>query len=275
MAASATSSPVCRLRSVSRIVVDVAHGRTRLLVGDLGGPLRVMRGFQLADGRLLIQIISASPGLFAGDRYELSLEIRSGARVVVLTPAATKIHSMPAGGAAEQWISAQVAPGGSLEIYPTLSIPFTQSEFSQNVDVELSGDARFGWLDPWAFGRISSGECYAFRRLETRISIERDGLPVYRDALRLDPSARPVSGWGMLEGATHAITGCWFGSCAPWTPAGLLSEPLISGTVGDDGLYVRGLFPDGASFRRALAAVHDRVSMAWGVEAISRSQFTL
>ena len=50
--------------------------------------------------------------------------VSAGARAVVLTPAATKIHSMPGGGRAEQSISAKVDSAGSLEIYPTLSIPF-------------------------------------------------------------------------------------------------------------------------------------------------------
>lgn len=264
-----------RLRSVSRLVFDLHNGRTRLLISDLGAPLRVMRGFPLEDGRLLVQIISAAPGLFSGDYYKLNVEVRPGAQAVVLTPAATKIHSMPNGGLAEQVIRADVAEGGSLEIYPTLSIPFGESDFEQRVDVTLNNDARFGWLDPWSFGRISSGECYAFRRLATQLRVNRSGQPLYRDAMELEPATGAIAGWGILEHATHSISGCWFGPCTPWPAEGLLQDPVISGVIGSDVLYARGLFSDGASFRRALEAIHLRVTQAWNTSHISQARFTL
>lgn len=276
MTVAAEATPLsCRVHSVSQLSFDSVRGKTRMRVSDLGAPLRVMRGFQLEDGRLLVQIISAAPGLFAGDQYELSIDVASGARVVVLTPAATKIHSMPSGGSAQQSISASVATDASLEIYPTLSIPFKDSEFAQHVEIHLVGNARFGWLDPWAFGRISSGECYAFRRLDARIAVNRDRRPLYRDALRLAPAEGAISTLGVLENATHALSGCWFGPSEPWPGQGALDSPLAIGTVGSDGLYARGVFHDGAAFRHGLSDVHQRLTAAWGVSPISLAQFTL
>ncbi len=270
-----TAELPARLQSRSRLAFDSVRGRTRLAVNDLGAPLRVIRGFELDDGRLLVQIISAAPGLFAGDRYELRIEVASGARAVVLTPAATKIHSMPGGGFAEQVIEARVAPAGLLEIYPTLSIPFAQSDFRQRVNVDLAGDARFGWLDPWAFGRTARGERWAFRRLSTRLRIDRDGGPLYRDALELNPGVEDVAGFGLLEHATHSIAGCWFGACEAWPPSGSLDDSLAYGTIPPDGLYVRGLFRDGSRFRAALESLHARAAAAWNVSRIPQTRFTL
>ena len=68
-AAASLNAP--RVHSRSRLVFDAPGGRTRMSVSDLGAPLRVMRGFELDDGRLLVQVISAAPGLFAGDLYEV------------------------------------------------------------------------------------------------------------------------------------------------------------------------------------------------------------
>ena len=274
-ARSVDSRAARRIHSRSRLVFDFARGRTRLAVRDLGAPLRVMHGFELPDGRLLVQIVSAAPGLFAGDRYELEIEAKDGARAVVLTPAATKIHSMPNGGSARQTVRAAVAADASLEIYPTLSIPFPESDFRQDVEVALSEGARFGWMDPWAFGRIDSGEKYAFRRLTTRLRIDRGGAPLYRDAMDLRPGEMDISGYGLLEGATHAVSGCWFGPGDPWTPKGSIDDRLALGRVGADGLYARGLFPDGASFRQALEEIRRRVSAAWQLADFPQAQFTL
>ncbi len=263
-----------RLHSRSRLVFDAPTGRTRLAVRDLGAPLRVMRGFPLEDGRLLVQIISAAPGLFAGDRYELSIEVGPGAKAVILTPAATKIHSMPDEGRAEQWIRARVELGGSLEIYPTLSIPFRESEFWQQVEVEISEGSRFGWLELWSFGRIAGGERNQFRGIGTRLRIDREGKPLYRDALELAPAAGDPAAWGLLEGAAHSLTGCWFGPCEPWAPRGALDDALVLGTVGSDGLYARALFDDGAAFRRAAAELHAEVARAWGLQKYCQDRFT-
>ena len=254
---------------------DMVRGRTRLAVSDLGAPLRVMRGFELEDGRLLVQIISAAPGFFSGDCYELTIELGAGARAVILTPAASKIHSMPDGGWAAQSIRAAVGPGASLEIYPTLSIPFAHSDFRQRVEVSLADDARFGWMDPWAFGRIESGERYAFRRVSTRLRVDRDGRPLYRDGLELAPAERDVAAMGALEQATHAISGCWFGPCEPWAARGAITDDLVWGQVGEDGLYARGLFRDGASFRRGLETVRAQATAAWGASEIQQTRFTL
>lgn len=268
-------APMRRIHSRSRLAFDAPDGRTRLAVSDCGAPLRVMRGFELPDGRLLVQIISAAPGLFSGDRYELDLEVSAGARAVVLTPAATKIHSMRDGGRATQTIRATVAAGGSLEVYPTLSIPFAVSDFEQDATVAIEGDGRFGWLDPWSFGRIGSGEANAYRRVATRLRVNRDGRPLYRDAMELAPAESDVSGWGMLEGATHALSGCWFGPSEAWTPEGVLDAGLVTGVLGADGLYARGLFGDGRAFRSALEDLRERVVQAWDVGEISQMQFTL
>jgi urease accessory protein UreH len=246
-----------------------------MAVSDLGAPLRVMRGFELQDRRLLVQIISAAPGLFAGDRYELDVDVQSGARAVLLTPAATKIHSMPDGGRATQAIRAQVAAGGSLEIYPTLAIPFAGADFAQHVEAAIDGDGRFGWVDPWSFGRIESGERHAFRRISTRLRINREGRPLYRDALELAPGELGPAAMGALEGATHAFAGCWFGPSDPWEPRGGLTEDMILGSLGEDGLYARGLFRDGGSFRRALAQVRNLSASAWGVSEILQTRFAL
>ncbi|MEZ5394017.1 MAG: urease accessory protein UreD [Bryobacterales bacterium] len=171
----AAELPKARIHSRSRLVFDADGGRTRLAVRDAGAPLRVMRGFELADGRLIVQIISAAPGFFSGDRYEIEIEVRRGARAVVLTPAAAKIHSMPDGGHATQSMRAHVGAGASLEIYPTLSIPFPASGFRQEVAISLESNARVGWMDPWSFGRIDRGEKYAFRRIRRGCELTEKG----------------------------------------------------------------------------------------------------
>ena len=243
--------------SRTRLLFGLRQGRTRLVVADVGAPLKAMRAFPLPDGRALLQIISAAPGLLAGDRYEIAIETEPGARAVVVTPAATKLHRMASGERAEQTITLRVAAGASLEYYPALNIPFPESEFRQRIDARVEGDGRLGLVESWSAGR--SGEHLAFRRLESRTAVDLDGEPVYRDALDLGPD---TAGWGALEGARYVVSGYWLGGgLEPAAPEG---ELAVSGPVEPGGVYLRGLYADSLPMEADLARARAAAAASWG-----------
>ena len=71
---------------------------------------------QAAPGRgaLVVNVVSPTAGLFAGDRVRLRAEVAPGARLVLTTPAATRIHAMRGGdGWAETHQEFTSAPGAA------------------------------------------------------------------------------------------------------------------------------------------------------------------
>ncbi len=196
------------------------------------------------------------PGLLAGDRVDLDVQIGPGARAVIVAQSATKVHRMPTEAFAEQRVRIHVAAGGSLEVHPGLVIPFAGSALRQTVDVDLAPGARFAWLERWVTGRdegdaVEGG--HGFRTLSSRFSLRVDGVLRYADALELDGTEG--SPFGILDGRRCLATGVFVGGGA--LPATSGHEGLAVGCFDADiaGHYVRCLGDDALAVRRATESV--------------------
>lgn len=244
-----------------RLVFGERHGRTFLAEQFVRAPLRILRPFELAGGRVLLQILQVGPGVMGGDRYDLDMVVESGAKVVLVQPSATKLHTMAAGVKAEQRITLRVESGGELEYYPGLTIPYRDAEFVQRTCVRLASDARFAMLERWSAGRVAHGEAFAFRRLSSQVRVACAGKPTYADRLELTPDTAPSP--GIAEGFSYLAAGVWFwgeSPAGPATPALLPSSldpratTLVHGALPENGFYLRGLSHDGLELARQLTA---------------------
>ena len=128
MASSRGSSAMSSSADISSAVGGAAltfavrAGRTVLVDSHVRAPVALVRPFPLADGGQLVQLITIGPGLCGGDRLLVHVAVETGARVVLTTPAATRVLSMDAGQHAEQDVELVVAAGATLEYYPAITI---------------------------------------------------------------------------------------------------------------------------------------------------------
>ena len=84
----------------------------------------------------------STAGLFGGDRLDARIHVEAGARALVISQSATKIH--PSGVTpACQSLRIGVETGGELHYYVDPVIPFADSRLWQDIRVELSPGARF------------------------------------------------------------------------------------------------------------------------------------
>ena len=248
-----------------RLTFRIRNGQTSLAEQYDQAPLKVVRPFDAGDGRVLVQIANTTAGILAGDRCRIAVRVEAGAKVILVSQSATKVHSMPADASASEHISARVEAGGELELYPGLVIPFPQADFSQVIDVSLAAGAKFGFLESWAMGRVERGEHLAFRRMSSRVRVTLDGSPCYRDALDLAPGARPVS-WGVLEGHRYSASGYWLWDAPlPLEPC-VGADPLLATVRPAKGsLFLRALGHDGHAFRQAIGSMLAHQRRAWGL----------
>lgn len=133
---------------------------------------------------LIVQCVNATAGVFAGDRLEMSVEAEPGARVLLTSPSAHRVHTMKAGCATmEQRL--RVAAGGWLELRPELFIPQAGCVYRQDtvVDVEPGGELFFA--ETLAPGRRARGECFAFREVAWSLDLRRGGEPLARERYTL------------------------------------------------------------------------------------------
>ncbi len=238
-------------------------------------PLKIVRPFELEDGRVLVQILHLGPGLCAGDEYAIHITATPGARAVVIMQSASRVIGMPEGASASQQVRLTIEPGAHLEYYPGLTIPFADSSFVQRVHVDAAREARVGILETWGTGRSLRGEHLAFRRISSRTNLTIDGDIAYADATELEPAVNGVRGAGVLDGHRYIASGFWHNAAleggALETPHGVLTA---FGQSTAASVYLRALAMDGCAMAQTTNEAVRLVNAAWGLPAIPISRFT-
>ncbi|HEX6465370.1 MAG TPA: urease accessory protein UreD [Vicinamibacterales bacterium] len=251
-------------------------GRTVLTHSRVRAPITLVRPFPLEDGGQLVQLITLGPGLCGGDLIELRIIVESGARVVITTPAASRILSMDAERQAEQSVHLTVEAGGTLEYYPAVTIPFPESAFKQTIHVDAASGSRVGVLETWALGRTSRGEYLRFRHLSSRTVLHVESENLYADATELCPSRDRAEGAAVLAGRRYLASGFWFGATLDEEPASPLIGTDLLFALGQSRpriAYLRALGDDAPALDAALRVATDRIAAAWHVKPVTLDRF--
>lgn len=172
---------------------DMAEGRTVLAGSRQEPPWRVVRGFRLADGAVLVHLHNVSGGLLGGDRLHLAVTVGRSARAQITTTGATRIYR-PRHAAPEtvQLNEIAVAEDGLLEYVPDPIIPFAQSRFYQRTVIRLAAGAGLFWWDALAPGREAGGEVFAYEQVRMSCELWAQGCLIAAEAARVQPDTRPV-----------------------------------------------------------------------------------
>jgi urease accessory protein UreH len=263
------------VRGRLELVFAACSTGTVLAHAYVSAPLKIVRPFQLAGGGLLVQVITLGPGLCAGDDCRMDITVESGARAVVVMQAASRILGMPEGAQATQSVNLVVAPGGQIEYYPGLTIPFAESCFRQRVTIRADRQSRVGLLECWATGRQSRREYLRFRHLSSRTIVTVNDQPSFADAVEIDTTSNLAAGAGILEGHRYFASGFWHGVPADASIALTATDALMAfgRTSSPDQVFLRALAHDGFAITGLLQSVVDVIGQAWGHEAIPIRRF--
>lgn len=181
------------------------------------GPLVVQRPF-FPEGRQVCHVYILHPpgGLVPGDTLAIDIDVRERARVLVTSPAATKIYRSD-GRTARQIQTLRVGPGALLEWLPQETIVFEGAQAQVRTAVELTGDAAFlGW-EILCLGRPACGEAFRSGACRQHWELWRDGRPLVLERANFKDDVQRAA-WG-LRGA--AVTGTL-----------LVSSPMLDGVAG-------------------------------------------
>jgi urease accessory protein len=220
-------------------------------------PLQIVRPFELEPGVLTAIIINPTAGVMAGDSYRISVTLREGARVVLLTQSATKIHRMDAGLSVRQEIIFNVATGAKLKYYPERTIPFADSSFTQSLRANLEIGAEFSLLESWTTGRVLHGERLAFRQYASRTEIRVNKKLEYLDAFKLEPARMNLNALGVLKGRDYIASGVFVGR----QPASLESSDATLGLTAAGHVYVRANARSGPEIDQVMVRTRDQLRL--------------
>ena len=153
------------------------------------GPLAVQRPFYPEGEVCHTYLLHPPGGVVGGDRLDIEVEMAAGTRALITTPGAGKFYRS-AGASAEQEQHLRAASGASLEWLPQENILFPGAEVRMRTRVELQGDARLVLWEIQCLGRPAIGEAFEHGRLDSRLSIYRDGTPLLLERLRVNADNR-------------------------------------------------------------------------------------
>lgn len=188
-------------------------GRTVVRREEVSAPFHLSKPYWTGDV-LVIQAVNATAGVFAGDRLGLSLEVEPGARVLLTSPSASRIHTMPR-GRAEQQQTFKVGTGAWLEVLPELFIPQAGCRYHQHTDIEVAPGGTLFFVETLAPGRVARGESLAFDEVRWGLDLRRAGHLLVRERYTLRGGDHS-STWSLR----HPFPGGYYASVS------IVSDPL-------------------------------------------------
>ncbi len=140
------------------------------------------------QGRLVLSIINPTAGFFDGDQLESNIHVAPEAKLVLSTPAASRVYRTRSGSAAVNVQYFRVDENASLEWIPEPLIPHAGARYMQRTEIDLHSSASLLYFDWIAPGRVAMGEVFGYQNLRWELDLSLDGKLIARERYHLQPA---------------------------------------------------------------------------------------
>ncbi len=166
-------------------------------------PLKVLKPlYPEGNSPAHLYVLNTTGGVLEGDRLEINLNLGKNTRVLVMMPAATKVHPAENGNAKQKMVFT-LSAGSVFEYLPEPLLPFSGAVFIQETELFLEENATLFWGDILGPGRLAAGEVFSYRMYENHMQIrDRKGL-ISKESFRIDPAITPINSPGVMADYTH------------------------------------------------------------------------
>lgn len=209
-------------------------------------------------------IINTAGGVTGGDQFDLSATAGEKSRLTLTTQAAERAYKAHPGQIGQMNTRLNAQANSTLHWLPQELILFQSAALKRSLRVDLAPGARFLMSEAVLFGRRAMGETVTNVSFDDHIDIRRDGVPLYRDGVRMTGDAaglmqRPATG----SGAAAMASVVWV---APEAQGKLADIRTMLGAqggaslLGPDLMVMRLLAEDGFALRRILVPILDQLT---------------
>jgi urease accessory protein len=234
------------------------NGETYLRTQSFRAPLHLSKPHHEA-GALVVNIVSPTAGLFDGDEVDVTVQVETGARLVLTTPSACRIHRARGETPAVMRQEMKVRTGGFLEFIPELIIPHRGARYRQTTSLHVEAGATllfFEWLSP---GRVASGETFAYAELQWETDLWHGETLIACERFSLKPDGPHLASLRAIHEASHYL-GCFLvgGLVFPHEEIDALGSADVlvgGGPLTEGGWTVKALCRDNLTTRRTLEAL--------------------
>ena len=173
-----------RARGAVSFDVHRKDGATRRRHLHESGSLRVRFPSPETEG-LSAVLVNTAGGIAGGDRFDVDIAVREGARLTVTTAAAEKIYRT-AGAKSELSIALRAEPHAQLAWLPQETILFDRAGILRKFEIDLAESASLLLCEIVVFGRAAMGERMRQGQFVDRWRMRRGGRLVFAENIRLD-----------------------------------------------------------------------------------------
>ena len=227
----------------------------------MSGCLKLL--FSHGRARVDAILLNTSGGLTGGDRLSLRAEAAEGSAMAITTQAAERAYRARDGTAHVRTILG-VGSGASLFWLPQELILFDGAGLDRGLTCELAATSRALLVEPVVFGRHAMGEVLDDLTFHDRISITREGKPLFHDVIRIDGNAHRMLKRPSLANGMGAMATLVYVAPDAEARTAILQKhlPATAGVslVQPDLLVLRALAEDGLGLRRVLVPVLDALT---------------
>ncbi|MNS55843.1 Urease accessory protein UreH [compost metagenome] len=207
------------------LISGYKDGRSYLKDAFFTRPFRLANiGSFTTDHSLQLMIMSSSPGILDGDRYDISIQVEEQSRLLLESQSYQRLFNMQHG--AEQKMTIALAPGAVFSFVQHPVVPHEQSIFKAHNTIQLSDNCQFTFGEIITCGRKHSGEVFRFSRLHNLTEIFHNGKLVLKDNILLQPQLMAMNTLGQTEGYSHQATFIYIDTAATEDSI----EHIITGT---------------------------------------------
>ena len=179
-------------------LVCAAHPERGTYIAEqsFSAPMHLSKPYWDGD-RLLIHLVNQTAGIFGGDAITTHTVVGPGASVLLSSPSAARFH--PSHGRESRLEQTfEVRSGGSLDVFPELSIPQRDSRSFQKTTIRVEPGGELLYLETLAPGRVASGEAFAFDRYAWSTDIAVGDCQVLRERASITPQDFSLAGMRAL-----------------------------------------------------------------------------
>jgi len=206
---------------LGELSVSTAYKNGKTVVSDcfFTSPFKIAKPFYRENGYTEIMVMCASPGILAGDRYNIQFDLSDSTKTIISEQSYRKLYNT-GDDFSQQHTQIQAGENAALYYVPYPLIPFAGSRFRSRTDIFLRPSSKLVLGEILTCGRDGMGERFAFSEFSSRTAVYVDGKPVFLDNSRLLGSGGAVkdrdvkdcdtdfSGIGFFEG--YSCQGVFF-----------------------------------------------------------------
>jgi len=180
----------------------VRGGRTVLVSKWHTAPLKIAKAFD-RPRELAVIVMDASPGMLAGDRYELAWTAERDARVYLTNQGNTRVHPSPPGRGALLTQRFTLHEGACVQSMMEPLMLYRDAELTSRTEVDLAPGAVWLSAEVVCPGRAGRGEMFEFRRYDSALTVRYGGEPIFRSRQIVNPAIQRIAAPGAWEDCTH------------------------------------------------------------------------